>query len=110
MTSRAPAASCTLTERKPAVGGPTAPKVAASDGSCVDPVVVFDGGREGDRVCNVPAKATVVDLHDAWAPILFGVQADGTAPEYRATYLAAALEQDVSGKKLIPQFGLAELY
>jgi hypothetical protein len=83
----------------------------ATDGSrCVDPIVVFDGGRQGDSVCALPAKATLVDLRDAWAPLLFGLQPDGTAPEYRATYLAAALEQDLDGKKLGDNVGLAELY
>ncbi|HUS32844.1 MAG TPA: peptidoglycan-binding protein [Kofleriaceae bacterium] len=90
---------------------PTAPSKAPSSASCADePIVVFDGGREGDHVCATPAKATLVDLRDAWAPSLFAVQADGTAPEYRATYLAAALEQDASGKKLPASVGLSELY
>jgi hypothetical protein len=105
-------ASCSSSDRKQGALVPTAPgKPASSAKDCVnDPIVVFDGGREGERVCAAPAKATVVDLHDEWAPTLFAVQPDGTAPEYRATYVAAAREEDVNGKKLPASLGLSELY
>ena len=34
-----------------------------------------------------PGETTLVDLRDEWTPILFAPQPDGTAPDFRATYL-----------------------
>ncbi|HSD90328.1 MAG TPA: hypothetical protein VLB44_22515, partial [Kofleriaceae bacterium] len=98
----------------PASQSPAAatPDPALTPPSCDDRVLVIQDGREGDSVCAsaVPKGTTIVDLRDAWTPVLFAVQPDGTAPEFRANYLALAIEQDLDGKKLPPNIGLAELY
>ncbi|HEY6039291.1 MAG TPA: peptidoglycan-binding protein, partial [Kofleriaceae bacterium] len=41
---------------------------------------------------------------------LVAVQPDGTAPEFRPSYLALAREQGLDGKPLPPNIGLTELY
>jgi hypothetical protein len=80
---------------------------------CADPAVVIEAGRERGPVCAADAAArglVVVDLHDAWTPRLFAPQPDGTAPSYRATYLALAREHDAAGKPIDPEEALGELY
>ncbi len=75
-------------------------------------MLVVQDGREDSMVCAdaVPKQATVVDLRDVWAPRIFAPAPDGTTPEFRATYLAAAREQDVDGKPLPKNVALSELY
>jgi hypothetical protein len=104
-------AGCSSPERKPATATPSAPAAVHTD-PCADPVLVVAEGHEGKLVCDnaVPAGATVVDLRDAWAPRIFAPAADGTTPEYRATYLAAAREEDVDGKPLPRNVAYSELY
>jgi len=82
----------------------------AAHADCAEPVSVFDHGREQPPACSVPATTTTVDLRDAWTPVLFAVQPDGTAPEFRPSYLALAREQGLDGKPLPPNIGLTELY
>ncbi|MBA3396960.1 MAG: murein L,D-transpeptidase [Deltaproteobacteria bacterium] len=55
-------------------------------------------------------KLTIVDLEDAWAPRLFAPGPDGTAPEYRETYLELAAERDKNGKPIDDREALGELY
>jgi len=77
------------------------------------PALVIDAGREHGTVCPADAAArglVVVDLQDAWTPLLFAPQPDGTAPTYRATYLALAREHDAAGKPIDPEEALGELY
>ncbi|HET9992221.1 MAG TPA: peptidoglycan-binding domain-containing protein, partial [Kofleriaceae bacterium] len=89
---------------------PVAPPRAGSHEACAEPVSVSEQGRLQPPACTVPATATIVDLRDAWTPVLFAVQPDGTAPDFRPSYLALAREQDLDGKPLPPNIGLAELY
>lgn len=115
-------AGCSSSDRKTAVTvtASPSPKVASAGKqtpiappSCAnDAVLVVSEGQEGDLVCPdaVPKDATIVDLRDAWAPRIFATAPDGTAPEFRAVYLAAALEQDVDGKPLPRNLALSELY
>jgi hypothetical protein len=77
--------------------------------TCPDAAMRADGAM----ICPSDAAAqglTIVDLDDAWTPSLFGVQPDGTAPTFRATYLALARGESVDGKRLADTDGLAELY
>src|SRR3569833_747176 len=78
--------------------------------ACAAPVSVFVLGREQPPACSVPSTTTTVDLRDAWTPVLFAGQPDGTAPEFRPSYLALAREQGLDGKPLPPNIGLTELY
>jgi len=71
-----------------------------------DEVFAFEAGKPHAKAPSM----TEIDLRDDWTPTLFGVQADGTAPAFRATYLAAARETSIDGKALPPNLGLAELY
>lgn len=76
---------------------------------CAEPAMRVDGVM----VCPSEARAqglTIVDLQDAWAPRLFAVQPDGTAPVFRATYLALAAATDPAGDPLDDEQALAELY
>src|SRR3569623_713879 len=82
----------------------------AAHADCAEPVSVFDRGREQPPACSVPATTPTVDLRAAWTPVLFAVQPDGTAPEFRPSYLALAREQGLDGKPLPPNIGLTELY
>jgi hypothetical protein len=80
---------------------------------CGDPVVVVEAGIERGTLCPAEAaarKLTIVDLHDGWTPRLFAPQPDGTAPTYRAQYLALATERDAAGKPLTGEDALGELY
>jgi hypothetical protein len=68
---------------------------------------------DGVMVCPDEAKAqglTILDLGDSWTPSLFAPQPDGTAPNFRATYLALANDRSVDGKPLPDTEELAELY
>ena len=68
---------------------------------------------DGQLVCPDEAKAqglTIVDLGDNWTPRLFAPQPDGTAPNFRATYLAMANDKGLDGKPLPDTEELAELY
>ena len=81
--------------------------------ACAEPALVVEAGRERGAVCPADAaakKLVVVDLLDAWTPRLFAPQPDGTAPSYRATYLALAGEHDAAGKPVDPEEALGELY
>ena len=93
---------------------PTAPTPRATPATiklaCDAPIVPFERGLERDAGCAVPAGSTLVDLRDAWTPVLFAIPPGGPTPEFRATYLALAREEDVDGKPLPPNLGLAELY
>ena len=87
--------------------------VRASDAPCLDAALVVEAGGERGMVCPDDAAArhlVVVDLQDAWTPRLFAPQPDGTAPDYRATYLALAAEHDAAGKPVDPDDALGELY
>ncbi len=77
--------------------------------TCPDAAVRVDG----TLICSSEAKAqglTIVDLGDQWTPTLFGAQPDGSAPNFRATYLALANDRSVDGKPLPDTEELAELY
>lgn len=68
---------------------------------------------DGVRVCPDEAAAqglTILDLGDDWTPRLFAPQPDGTAPNFRATYLALANDRDLQGRPLGDAEELAELY
>lgn len=68
---------------------------------------------DGTLVCSDEARAqslTILDLADAWTPKLFATQPDGSAPIFRATYLALAADKDLEGKPLDHSQELAELY
>ncbi len=79
---------------------------------CADAVLLVEDGKERGVVCesDLPAGKTIVDLRDDWAPRLFAPMTDGTAPDFRASYLALAREHDIDGKPLSPNTGLTELY
>jgi hypothetical protein len=89
---------------------PHAPTVTAP--GCLDAVLVVEDGHERGLVCEAdrPKGTTIVDLRDEWTPRLFAPAADGTAPDFRASYLALARENDIDGKPLPPNTGLTELY
>ena len=77
--------------------------------TCADPAIRVDGSR----VCPDDAARlglTIVDLRDAWTPMLFASQPDGTAPVYRDAYLALAAGKEPEGRKLDDRARLAELY
>lgn len=68
---------------------------------------------DGVMVCPTEAKAqglTILDLGDNWTPKLFAPQPDGSAPNFRATYLALSNDRGVDGKPLADTDELAELY
>ena len=68
---------------------------------------------DGVMICPNEAKAqglTIVDLGDNWTPRLFAPQPDGTAPNFRATYLALSNDRSLDGKPLDHAEELAELY
>ena len=95
---------------QPPRAAPAPPSTAAA---CADPVVVVvEAGVEREVACaaKLPASSVAIDLRDAWTPKLFAPGPDGLTPEFRATYLAFASEQDVDGKPLPPNLALAELY
>src|SRR3569832_3023198 len=64
------------------VPGASPASTPAAHADCAEPVSVFAHGREQPPACSVPATTTTVDLRDAWTPVLFAVQAAGTAPEF----------------------------
>ena len=87
--------------------------VPASDAVCADPVIVVEAGRERGTMCAADAesrKLTVLDLGDAWTPRLFAPGPDGSAPSFRAKYLALAAEHDVGGAAIAGEGALGELY
>jgi lipoprotein-anchoring transpeptidase ErfK/SrfK len=68
---------------------------------------------DGAAICPDAASAqglTLIDLDDAWTPSLFAIQPDGTAPTFRAAYLALAREEAPDGAPLPAVEGLSELY
>ena len=86
---------------------------SVSEATCPDPAVLVEAGRERGAVCPADTAGhglVIVDLADAWTPRLFAPQPDGTAPSYRATYLALAAEHDRAGKPIDPEEALGELY
>jgi hypothetical protein len=83
------------------------PSPSPSITGCNDPVFVVS---EDKTACEAPAGTTIVDLRDAWTPRLFAPGADGTAPDYRATYLALAAETSPDGKPLASTNKFTELY
>ncbi len=95
-------------------GGPPGPRAAtAAAAPCPDPALVFADGRSEGWIC--PAEAataglTVVDLSDAWTPRPFAPAPDGSAPGFRATYLALAAEDSPDGEELEPEEQFVELY
>jgi hypothetical protein len=113
-------AGCSSSDRKATVTASPAPKTAGSTSMQAvapercsdDPVLVIKDGSESSLVCDdaIPKNATIVDLRDAFAPRIFAPAPDGTVPTYRASYLAAALEQDVDGKPLPRTVAYSELY
>jgi len=83
------------------------------EATCADPVVVLEAGVERGIVCGAEAvarKLTILDLGDAWTPSLFAPGGDGTAPSYRARYLALAAEHDAHGAPITGEGALGELY
>ena len=99
-------------EPPPSAGAATAETPPATAEDC-QPALVVEAGRESGTVCTADAaarKLVVVDLQDAWTPRLFAPQPDGSAPGYRATYLALAAEHDAAGKPIDPEEALGELY
>lgn len=79
----------------------------------MDPVVLVESGVERGVLCGPDVAArhgTILDLRDAWTPTLFAPQPDGTAPSYRAQYLALASERDATGAELDGEDALGELY
>jgi len=77
--------------------------------TCPDAAAMVDG----TLVCPAEARAqalTILELADAWTPRLFAPQPDGSAPVFRATYLALAADKDLEGKPLDHSQELAELY
>jgi len=88
-------------------------RATPGDAGCPDPAVVVEAGVERGRVCPGDAQGrglVIVDLADAWTPRLFAAQPDGTAPSYRATYLALAVEHDTAAAPADPDEALGELY
>jgi hypothetical protein len=82
------------------------------DAICEDRVLVIEAGKEHGNLCASDAEArklTIVDLRDAWTPSLFADHG-GTAPSYRARYLALAAEHDTSGADSLGDDALGELY
>jgi len=80
---------------------------------CLDPVVLVENGVERGVLCGPDVAAhhgTILDLRDAWTPTLFAPQPDGTAPIYRAQYLALASERTAKGGELDGEDALGELY
>src|ERR1044071_6771136 len=85
----------------------------APEAPCTEPAVIVEAGRERGLVCPDAAAGrglVIVDLRDAWTPRLFAPQPSGTAPSYRATYLALAAEHDAAGKPVEGEDALGELY
>ena len=100
-------------ESSPPVTEASAEHRAVTREACADPVVIVEAGGERGPVCAADAEArglVIVDLQDAWTPRLFAPQPDGSAPSYRATYLAMAREHDAAGKPIDPEEALGELY
>jgi hypothetical protein len=99
-------------EPPPSAGGAGAEQRPTGNEEC-DPALVVEAGQEKAPVCAAEAaarKLIVVDLRDGWTPRLFAPQPDGSAPSYRATYLALAAEHDAAGKPVDPEDALGELY
>ena len=103
------AAACSASDHQPSVK--LVPVTAGEPkGMCAAPVVAIADSKESAAACSMPENATLLDLRDAWTPVLFAVQPDGTAPDFRVNYLALALEKDTVGKPLPANVGLAEMY
>ncbi len=110
--------SCRTAITSPPAVDPSKPEaiaVAPARPACADAVLVVDGGAEHGYECEAALHAAgkqivVVDLRDAWTPMLFAPGADGIAPDFRATYLAFAAERDADGKPAPATIALAELY
>ncbi|MEO7092705.1 MAG: hypothetical protein ABI175_05610, partial [Polyangiales bacterium] len=86
-----------------------ASRETTTQATCPDAAMRVDG----QMVCPNEAKAqglTILDLGDNWTPKLFAPQADGTAPNFRATYLALSNDRGLDGKPLPDTEELAELY
>lgn len=94
----------------PAASQPVATAPTPRTGEGCERVLVMEGGVERGMVCAGDAKGTIVDLRDAWTPALFATQPDGTAPSYRARYLALASEREANGKPIAGEDALGELY
>ena len=103
-TSLVPARTAQRSSAPGSASGPSGPT------ACPEPVVLVAEGKEGAATCSPPTTTTVLDLRDAWTPVLFAVQPDGSAPDFRTNYLALALERDPAGKSLPANVALAELY
>jgi len=59
-------------------------------------IAVWRDGQRAGTVCRADAAArglTVIDLRDDWVPAILAAAPDGSAPGYRATYLALAQER-----------------
>jgi len=83
------------------------------EATCADPMIVLEAGVERGFVCAADAEArklTILELGDAWTPSLFAPQPDGTAPSFRAQYLALAAEHDARGVPIAGAGALGELY
>src|ERR1041384_3255353 len=92
---------------------PAANATVAPEAPCTDPAVIVEAGHERGLVCPDAAAGrglVIVDLQDAWTRRLFAPQPSGTAPRYRATYLALAAEHDAAGKPVEGEDALGELY
>lgn len=102
-------AGCSASDHQPSAT--LVPAVTSTpERACSESVVPFVDGTEREVTCATPPGTTLLDLRDAWTPVLFAVQPDGTAPDFRSSYLALALERDPAGKPLPPNLALAELY
>ena len=81
----------------------------ASEVACPGAAVRADGSL----VCLDEARTkglTILDLQDGWTPRLFAAQPDGTAPAFRASYLAIAAGVDADGAPRAAKDALEELY
>jgi putative peptidoglycan binding protein len=80
--------------------------------TCTERIARFDKGaaREELLVSEIKDPLVVIDLHDAWAPTLFGPGPGGAAQPYRTMYMALASERDSAGKPVPPTEALGELY
>jgi Putative peptidoglycan binding domain len=99
-------AGCRASSNQPAAAT-SAPAAAVPVAGC--DVTAFAEGKARAHACDETGLVTV-DLRDEWAPRLFAVQPDGTAPAFRATYLALAAERGADAKALPPSAALLELY
>ena len=104
-------AESTADPAPPAISPPRVATAAAAP--CRDPALVFEDAHPAGWICAADAAATgltVVDLSDQWTPRPFARAPDGTAPTFRATYLALAGEDSPDGEELEPEEQFVELY